>query len=226
VRLWQRRIVARQDVVPALFYFTFAFGSAALVDVTAGNIAIFEQLLLWLGFAALLSRRWWTFALLVVVAAQAKLTPVFFLGLLLVIDERPRWSPFLGGSLLFALAVGANAVLLPTRRASSSPASPRSASADGRSVDAGDDGGPRGPIAWAAPAAARGDGPPALPRRGRDDPDTHRALVAHAARGGGERAPPPRARHVDRVRARDAADEGLLVRGAAARGMVRARDTA
>ena len=113
VRLWQRRIAARQDVVPALFYFTFAFGSAALVDFTAGNIAIFEQLLLWLGFAALLSRRWWTFVALVIVAAQAKLTPVFFLGLLLVIDERPRWSPFLAGALLFALVVGANAILLP-----------------------------------------------------------------------------------------------------------------
>jgi hypothetical protein len=113
VRLWRRHIAAEQDAVPALFYFTFAFGSAALVDFTAGNIAIFEQLLLWLGFAALLSRRWWTFALLVVVAAQPKLTPIFFLGLLLVIDERPRWAPFLGASLLFALSVGANAIVLP-----------------------------------------------------------------------------------------------------------------
>jgi hypothetical protein len=33
--------------------------------------------------------------------------------LLLVIDERPRWSPFLSGTLVFALAVGANALLLP-----------------------------------------------------------------------------------------------------------------
>jgi hypothetical protein len=113
VRLWRKRIAVEQDTVPALFYFTFAFGSAALVDFTSGNIAIFEQFLLWLGFAALLSRRWWTFALLVVVAAQAKLTPVFFLGLLLVIDERPRWSPFIGASLLFALGLGANALLLP-----------------------------------------------------------------------------------------------------------------
>jgi hypothetical protein len=112
VRLWRRRIT-EQSAVPPLFYFTFAFGSAALVDFTAGNVAVFEQLLLWLGFAALLSRRWWTFALVVVVAAQPKLTPVFFLGLLLVIDERPRWAPFLGGSLLFALSVGANAVVLP-----------------------------------------------------------------------------------------------------------------
>jgi hypothetical protein len=113
VRLWRRHVAVDQDAVPTLFYFTFAFGSAALVDFTAGNIAIFEQLLLWLGFAALLSRRWWTFALLVVVAAQAKLTPIFFLGLLLVIDERPRWAPFLGASLLFAVSVGANAVVLP-----------------------------------------------------------------------------------------------------------------
>jgi hypothetical protein len=113
VRLWRRRIGTEQSAVPPLFYFNFAFGSAALVDFTAGNVAVFEQLLLWLGFAALLSRRWWTFALVVVVAAQPKLTPVFFLGLLLVIDERPRWAPFLGGSLLFALSVGANAVVLP-----------------------------------------------------------------------------------------------------------------
>jgi len=113
VRLWRQRIAVDQTVVPTLFFFTFAFGSAVLVDVTAGNIAIFEQALLWMGFAALLSRRWWIFALLVVVAAQAKLTPVFFLGLLLVVDERPRWAPFLGGSLLFAIAVASNAVLLP-----------------------------------------------------------------------------------------------------------------
>lgn len=113
LQLWRRRIPAEQSAVPPLFYLTFAFGSAALVDFTAGNIAIFEQFLLWLAFAALLSRRWWIFAALVVVAAQAKLTPVFFLGLLLVIDERPRWTPFLAGSFVFATAVGANAVLFP-----------------------------------------------------------------------------------------------------------------
>ena len=66
--------------MPPVFFFTFAFGSAALVDFTAGNIAVFEQLVLWLAFAALLARRRWTFALLVVLAAQCKLTPVFFLG--------------------------------------------------------------------------------------------------------------------------------------------------
>ena len=113
IRIWRRRIGVDQHAVPALFFFTFAFGSATLVDFTAGNIAIFEQCLLWLGFAALLSRRWWLFTLLVVVAAQAKLTPIFFLGLLLVVDERPRWAPFVVGALLFAATLGANLVFLP-----------------------------------------------------------------------------------------------------------------
>ena len=113
VRIWRSRLGGEQMTVPPLFFFTFAFGSALLVDFTAGNIAVFEQCLLWLGFAALLSRRWWVFALLVVIAAQAKLTPIFFLGLLLVIDRRPQWAPFVGGATLFAVAVGANALLLP-----------------------------------------------------------------------------------------------------------------
>jgi len=113
VRIWRRHVAVEQTAVPSVFYFTFAFGSAVLVDLTAGNIAIFEQLLLWIAFAALLARRWWVFALLVVVVAQAKLTPVFFLGLLLVIDERPRWAPFISGAVLFAIAVAANVVLLP-----------------------------------------------------------------------------------------------------------------
>ena len=113
VRLWRRALGAEQHVVPPVFFFTFAFGSAALVDFTAGNIAVFEQLILWLAFAALLARRRWTFALLVVLAAQCKLTPVFFLGLLLVVDERPQWGPLLGGSALMAALVGANVVLFP-----------------------------------------------------------------------------------------------------------------
>ena len=113
VRLWRRALGAEQHTVPPIFFFTFAFGSAALVDFTAGNIAVFEQLVLWLAFASLLAGRRWTFALLVVLAAQCKLTPVFFLGLLLVIDERPHWKPFLGGSALMAALVGANVVLFP-----------------------------------------------------------------------------------------------------------------
>jgi hypothetical protein len=113
VRIWLRATGVQRIAVPPVFFFTFAFGSAVLVDVTAGNIAIFEQCLLWIAFAALLARRPWTFTLVVVLVAQFKLTPIFFLGLLLVIDERPRWAHFLAGTALFVALTGANALLLP-----------------------------------------------------------------------------------------------------------------
>ena len=47
--------------------------------------------------------------------AQFKLTPIFFLGVLLVIDDRPLWKPFVGGTALFAALLGANALLVPTQ---------------------------------------------------------------------------------------------------------------
>jgi hypothetical protein len=115
VRIWRRALGVERIAVPPIFFFTFAFGSAVLVDVTAGNIAIFEQCLLWIAFAALLARRPWAFMAIVVLVAQLKLTPIFFLGLLLVIDERPRWAPFVAGTALFAMLTGANALLLPAQ---------------------------------------------------------------------------------------------------------------
>ena len=114
-RLWRGSMVTREVAVPPVFFFTFAFGSAALVDFTAGNIAIFEQCLLWLGFAALLARRRWAFTLAIVLAAQFKLTPIYFLGLLLVIEDRPLWTPFLAGTALFAAIVAANLLALPVQ---------------------------------------------------------------------------------------------------------------
>jgi hypothetical protein len=115
IRIWMRTTGVRSIPVPPIFFFTFAFGAAALVDFTAGNIAIFEQLILWLGFSALLANKPWRFAIAVALMAQFKLTPVFFLGILLVIDERPRWAPFIGGSALFLALFGANFVLMPAR---------------------------------------------------------------------------------------------------------------
>lgn len=113
VRLWQRAMDVRSSVVPPIFFFTFAFGSALLVDFTAGNIAVFEQLVLWLAFTALLARKPWVFAIAVALLAQFKLTPIFFLGVLLFIDERPRWKPFFGGLAAFFTLLLSNVVLYP-----------------------------------------------------------------------------------------------------------------
>ncbi len=93
----------------------------------------------------------------------------------------------------------------------------------GRSLHARRDAGSRGPAARPAASAARGDGVRALSRRRRVHPRADRALVARAARRGHGATGRDRARHARHVCARDAADEGLLVRRAAARGVVRAR---
>ena len=115
IRLWTRATGVRSIPVPPIFFFTFAFGAAALVDFTAGNIAVFEQFVLWLGFTALLADRPWSFAIAVALAAQFKLTPVFFLGILLVVGDRPKLAPFVGGSVLFLTLFGANFVLMPAQ---------------------------------------------------------------------------------------------------------------
>jgi hypothetical protein len=113
VRMWQKATSTRATSIPPIFFFTFAFGSALLVDFTAGNIAVFEQFILWLGFTALLARKPWIFAMLIAVVAQFKLTPIFFLGVLLVIDERPRWAPFIAGLAIFGALLASNFVVYP-----------------------------------------------------------------------------------------------------------------
>jgi hypothetical protein len=111
VRLWMRILNVRVSIVPPIFLFTFAFGSALIVDFTAGNIAVFEQLILWLAFSSLLARRPMVFAILIAAVAQFKLMPLFFLGLLLVIDERPQWRPFMIGVVVFGALLVSNAAL-------------------------------------------------------------------------------------------------------------------
>ncbi len=115
VRLWMRATRVDAIPIPRIFFFTFAFGAAALVDFTAGNIAVFEQLVLWIAFTALLSRRPWVFAILVALLAQFKLTPAFFLGVLLFVETQPLWMPFVGGCALFLGLFGANFVLMPAQ---------------------------------------------------------------------------------------------------------------
>jgi hypothetical protein len=111
--MWKRATGVRRTPVPSSFFFVVAMGSALLVDFTAGNIATFEQFVLWIGFAGLLHRRYWLFAICTVLAAQFKLTPVFFLGLLLVIDEKPRWGWFAGSTAMFAAVTGTNLLIFP-----------------------------------------------------------------------------------------------------------------
>ncbi len=110
---WLRGFVRLDGRVPPLLFLVLGFGSTLLVDLASGNVSVFEQLLLWAGLLALAGGRTWTFALCVALAAQLKLTPVAFLGLLLFVDRRPRWAEMAGGAAVFAGVLGVNALVYP-----------------------------------------------------------------------------------------------------------------
>jgi len=84
----------RKDFVPEMgaMFFLFAalaFNAALYVDIQVGNISVFEQLLIWLGFHFLLQRKAGLFSALIIVVASFKIAPLVFLGLVLLASE-PR----------------------------------------------------------------------------------------------------------------------------------------
>lgn len=101
---------------PDWFFFlfmVFGFGGALHSDFAAGNISVFEQVGLWLGFAALRGRRPWLFALAIALVGLWKLAPIMLLGILLLQNGRRAWGPLAGGLGLFAGLLGLSALLWP-----------------------------------------------------------------------------------------------------------------
>ncbi len=94
VYVWHRWFLPLKHNLPTIAYFAFAFNAALDIDLRSGNISVFEQLVLWTGLACLLTGRRWMFCVCIVVLTQFKLTPIAFLLLLLLADERPHWKPF------------------------------------------------------------------------------------------------------------------------------------
>lgn len=90
-----------------------ALGGAMWMDMRAGNVATFEQLALWIGFAALVAGRLTTFCVCVVAAAACKLVPVVFLAMLLLSPDPRRFRFLVGGAAAFAASVGIQAAAWP-----------------------------------------------------------------------------------------------------------------
>ncbi len=113
MRVWHNDFVRLQWRAATVLFFILAYGAALYADLVAGNISIFEELLLWYGFSRLLRGRYLVFCLCVVLAAQVKLTPVFFAVLLLVACDRPQWRWFFATIAGFAAVFSLNFVLQP-----------------------------------------------------------------------------------------------------------------
>ncbi|MBN2199355.1 MAG: DUF2029 domain-containing protein [Candidatus Aminicenantes bacterium] len=108
------RIFLKKETDPGFFVFSLlAFNGALFLDLRAGNVSLFEQLGLWIGFFFLLKKKPALFGACVVLAATFKVVPLIFLALLLLTKEKKK-ALYFGGSLLaFAALHGLTFVFNP-----------------------------------------------------------------------------------------------------------------
>jgi hypothetical protein len=108
VVVWRNKFLGGR--AGALFYLLCAasFGSPLYLALRAGNVVLMEQCLLWMGFHFFLDRRSAAFCLCVLAAAVFKVTPLFFLSLLLFVEDNRRWRCLAGS--VGALCAGAAVV--------------------------------------------------------------------------------------------------------------------
>jgi hypothetical protein len=88
--VWRSTFLRDTDGLLMSFAVLLGFNGAMPWDICAGNKAIFEQLLLWLGFVALVRGYLWQFSATTVASSLFNVTPAAFLSLLLSVQERKR----------------------------------------------------------------------------------------------------------------------------------------
>jgi hypothetical protein len=113
ISIWNAEFVRLRWHVVTVVFFILAYNGAIYGDLVSGNVSIFEELLLWFGFACLLRARYLMFGICVIVAAQVKLTPIFFAVLLITACEKAQWRAFFATLAGFAGVFSLNEWLQP-----------------------------------------------------------------------------------------------------------------
>ena len=94
--LWKKIFLETEGDLGFFVFALLAFNGALYVDLLAGNVSLFEQLGLWLGFFFLLRRKPFLFGLCVVLVANFKVVPLAFLILILFLAEKKKYLYFFG----------------------------------------------------------------------------------------------------------------------------------
>jgi hypothetical protein len=102
VLIW-RACLGRRETIVLFVLVILGFSDSVFNDVFAGNIGTFEATALWLAFFCLLHRRLLGFAVLVLLASIAKMTPVAFLLLVLLTNHRRRIPVFVVATIIGGL---------------------------------------------------------------------------------------------------------------------------
>jgi Glycosyltransferase family 87 len=113
IYFWQREFL-KKDGGPLFYVFCLlAFNSAIFLDMIAGNINLVQQALLWLGFSFYIKGKLKLFCLFTLIAAGFKLTPIFFLVLLLLSDDKRRFKYFFSAGAVFLAYLLIQYLLVP-----------------------------------------------------------------------------------------------------------------
>ncbi len=111
--LWNRLLEVRGTDPAWVLFLLFAYSSAIFVDFVSGSITTFEQLLIWIGVAALIDRRYTMFVAAIVAASLFRLTPIALLVVGFAIPGRRRIAYVVGGVAAFALILAATGAIAP-----------------------------------------------------------------------------------------------------------------
>ena len=111
--LWKKEFLKEDMDIPFYFFCLLAFNNAIYMDISAGNISIFEQIFLWLGFYSFLKRKYTQFILFVLIASLFKLTPAFFLILLLFSEDKKKYAYFSISVFIFFAILGISYLSTP-----------------------------------------------------------------------------------------------------------------
>jgi hypothetical protein len=110
--VWNRYFVRLRPAWPTILFFVFAFNGAIYADLVSGNVSLFEQSLIWLGFALMLKERYAASALCIALSAQWKVTPLFLLSALMF-APKPQWAAMVAGLAAFGGLFSLNLLVHP-----------------------------------------------------------------------------------------------------------------
>jgi hypothetical protein len=111
--IWKKVFLRETQLHVFAIFVWLGFYSTILIDLQAGNVSIFESMLLFLGFLCFLKQRLYSFVFLTVLAASFKIMPIFFLILLLLAPNRYSLKCFALGCVGFLAFALLNLVLFP-----------------------------------------------------------------------------------------------------------------
>jgi len=111
--IWKKFFLKETQLHVFAIFVWLGFYSTVLIDFQAGNVTVFETMVLFLAFLCYLKNYLYLFMFLIILGASIKITPIFFLILLLLAPNRYSLRYFTFGCVGFLAYAMLNLILFP-----------------------------------------------------------------------------------------------------------------